>query len=70
MGEGKGEGSMKKVNASAHKKSDEARLARLERKRLLRRGSGGDQQWLLKQMPVKLKGSVLADLLEERRSGR
>ena len=61
---------MKKVSASARKKSDDARLARLERKGLIRRGSGGNQQWLLKQKPIKVKGSVLKDLLEERRSGR
>jgi len=61
---------MRKVSASARKKSDDARLASLERKGLSRRGSGGNQQWLLKQKPIKVKGSVLTDLLEERRSGR
>jgi hypothetical protein len=60
---------MKKVGVVPLKKSDEARLARLEKKGLIRRGSGGNQQLLLKRRPVKLKGSVLTDLLEERRSG-
>jgi hypothetical protein len=60
---------MQKVGAAARKKSDEARLARLEKKGLIRRGSGGSQRWLLKFRPVKVNGSVLKDLLYERRSG-
>ena len=50
--------------------SDEARIARLERKGLIRRGSGGSGQWLVKRRPVKVSGSVLQDLLDERGSGR
>jgi prevent-host-death family protein len=45
------------------------RLARLERKGLIRRGSGGSGQWLIKRRLVKVSGSVLQDLLDERRSG-
>ncbi|HEX9264053.1 MAG TPA: type II toxin-antitoxin system prevent-host-death family antitoxin [Candidatus Binatia bacterium] len=45
------------------------RLARLERKGLIRRGSGGSGQWLNKRRLVKVPGSVLQDLLDERRSG-
>jgi prevent-host-death family protein len=50
--------------------SDEARIARLERKGLIRRGGGGSGQWLVKRRLVKVPGSVLQDLLDERRSGR
>ena len=45
------------------------RLARLERKGLIRRGSGGSGRWLAKRRLVKVPGSVLQDLLDERRSG-
>jgi prevent-host-death family protein len=45
------------------------RLARLERKGLIRRGSGGSGQWLAKRRLTKVPGSVLQDLLDERRSG-
>ncbi|HVO96090.1 MAG TPA: type II toxin-antitoxin system prevent-host-death family antitoxin [Terriglobales bacterium] len=45
------------------------RLARLERKGLIRRGSGGSGQWITKRRLVKVPGSVLQDLLDERRSG-
>jgi prevent-host-death family protein len=49
--------------------SDDDRIARLERKGLIRRGSGDSAQWLSKRRPVKVPGSVLQDLLDERRSG-
>jgi len=49
--------------------AEEDRLARLEKKGLIRRGSTGSLKWLAKRRPVKLKGSVLRDLLDERRSG-
>ena len=45
------------------------RLARLERKGFIRRGRGGSGQWLTKRRLVKVPGSVLQDLLDERRSG-
>ncbi len=44
------------------------RLARLERRGLIRRGAGGLPRWLGRKA-VKVRGSVLRDLLEERRSG-
>ena len=49
--------------------SNEERLARLERKGFIRRGSGDPKKWLAKHKPVKLRGSVLKELLDERRSG-
>ena len=49
--------------------SDDDRLARLERKGLIRRGTPGSLKWLLKRRPVKLTGSVLQELLDERRKG-
>jgi prevent-host-death family protein len=45
------------------------RLARLERKGLIRRGTGGSGRWLTKRRLVKVPGSVLQDVLDERRSG-
>ena len=56
--------------AARNTASDEARIARLERKGLIRRGSGDSGQWLVKRRPVKVPGSVLQELLDERRSGR
>jgi len=47
-----------------------ARLARLERKGLIRRGNGESGLWLVKRRPVKVPGSVLQNLLDERRRGR
>ena len=49
--------------------SHEDRLLRLERKGLIRRAAAGNRKWLVKRRPVKIKGSVLQDLLDERRSG-
>lgn len=45
------------------------RLARLERKGLIGRGLGGPAKWINQRPPVKVRGSVLKDLREERRSG-
>jgi prevent-host-death family protein len=42
------------------------RLARLERRGLIRRGSGGLPTWLGRRRPPRLRGSVLKDLLQER----
>jgi len=50
--------------------SDAARLDRLERRGLIRRGNGESALWLVKRRLVKVRGSVLQDLLDERRSGR
>ena len=49
--------------------SDDERLTRLERKGLIRRAAAGSRNWFAKRRPVKVKGSVLKDLLDERRSG-
>jgi len=46
--------------------SDNDRLARLESKGLIRRGTPSSSKWLLKRRPVKLAGSVLQDFLDER----
>jgi len=48
---------------------EDGRLARLERKGLIRRGSGAAARSITKRPLVKVPGSVLKDLLEERRSG-
>ncbi len=42
------------------------RLVRLERKGLIRKGTGGVPAWLGRRRPARLKGSVLGDLLAER----
>jgi len=56
--------------ATADKKSAlEAHLRELERKGWLRRGTGGLPQWFGKRRPIRVRGSVLNDLLEERESG-
>ena len=47
-----------------------ARLARLERKGLIRRGNGDSSLWVAKRRLVKVEGSMLQDLLAERRTGR
>lgn len=49
--------------------ADQERLARLERRGLVRRGSGGVPPWLSRRRPRRLRGSVLADLLAEREAG-
>ncbi|MEE8301571.1 MAG: hypothetical protein V3S24_03950 [Candidatus Tectomicrobia bacterium] len=48
---------------------DDGRLTRLERQGLIRRGSGSLPGWLGRRKPRKVRGSVLRDLLKERRSG-
>jgi len=45
------------------------RLARLERRGLIRRGGGGKPEWLARHRPTRLRGSVLRDLLQERAGG-
>jgi antitoxin (DNA-binding transcriptional repressor) of toxin-antitoxin stability system len=49
--------------------TDEELLARLERTGMVRRGKGSVSAWLKTHRPVKVRGSVLKDLLDERRSG-
>lgn len=46
-----------------------SRLDSLERQGLIRRGRGGLPEWLGRRKPVRVKGSVLRDFLEERGSG-
>lgn len=48
--------------------ADEDRLARLEGQGVIRRGTGG-RPTLLARRPVRVEGSVLADLIAERKSG-
>jgi prevent-host-death family protein len=48
----------------------EGRIERLEQRGLARRGAGGVPDWLGKRRPARVKGSVLADLLDERAEGR
>ena len=58
------------LQQSVHSSRDnEARLMRLERRGLMRRGTGGLPDWLGKRRPPRLRGSVLADLLREREGG-
>jgi antitoxin (DNA-binding transcriptional repressor) of toxin-antitoxin stability system len=45
------------------------RLDRLERRGLIRRGSGGIPDWLGRRRAPRFRGSVLKDLLAERRAG-
>ena len=47
----------------------DGRLERLERRGVIRRGSGGVPEWLGKRKPPRLRGSVLKDLLAERGAG-
>jgi prevent-host-death family protein len=52
------------------KADDEARIARLERKGIIRRGKGDMKDWLKHHPPVKVRGgSLVKTLLEERESG-
>ncbi len=48
---------------------EQDRLLRLERRGLIRRGTGGLPDWLGRRRPPRLRGSVLKDLLAERESG-
>src|SRR5260370_41470665 len=60
---------MSKIKDKKH--NDEKRLARLERKGLIRRGTGDFGEWLKTHKPIKIPGGarVLEALLEERGSG-
>ena len=48
---------------------DDVRLTRLERRGVIRRGAGGLPDWLGRRRPPRLRGSVLRDVLTERRRG-
>lgn len=45
------------------------RLMRLERRGLIRRGTGDHPEWFGRRKPPRLRGSVLRDLLRERKEG-
>jgi antitoxin (DNA-binding transcriptional repressor) of toxin-antitoxin stability system len=47
----------------------DSRLARLERRGLIRRGTGGLPPWVGRRRLPRLRGSVLKDLLQERARG-
>lgn len=49
--------------------TDGERLARLERRGLIRRGTGTIPDWLGKRRPPRLRRSLLRDLLAEREAG-
>ena len=49
--------------------ANEERLVRLERRGLIRRGTGGLPDWLGRRKPPRLRSSVLKDLLAEREGG-
>ncbi len=51
---------------------EESRLARLERKGIIRRGKGEPPRWLLSKPPPRMRGSASAveALIQERREGR
>ncbi len=49
--------------------ADAARAARLERNGLIRRGRGQRPAWLGKRRPVRLRESLLTDLLADRERG-
>ena len=61
-----------KSKAVSKKDRDEERLARLERKGAIRRGTGGLAEWFKTHKPIEIPegASVLQALLEERESGR
>jgi prevent-host-death family protein len=58
------------MGTGADSADDAARIAALERLGLARRGKGGMRAWLKTHRPVKMAGgSLVEDLLEERRTG-
>jgi prevent-host-death family protein len=62
---------LKKSKAVSKKDLVEERLARLERKGAITRGTGDFAEWLKTHKPIKIPGGagVLQALLEERESG-
>jgi len=49
--------------------ADAARVDRLERSGLIRKGSGRHPAWLGTRAPVRVRGGLLADLLADREQG-
>jgi prevent-host-death family protein len=63
---------IKKSKARSKEQLDEERLARLEAKGAIRRGTGDFAAWLKTRKPIKIPGGpagVVQALLEERESG-
>ena len=63
---------IKKSRARSKEELDEERLARLEAKGAIRRGTGDMAAWLKTHKPIKIPGGpagVLQALLDERESG-
>ena len=58
------------VAVAAGRSADDGRLARLERRGLVRAGTGGLPVWFGRRKPLRVKGSVLRDLLTARHEGR
>jgi prevent-host-death family protein len=56
------------LRAESNEAAD-TRVARLERRGLVRRGTGGVPEWLGHRKPARVKGGVLADLLAKRAEG-
>jgi prevent-host-death family protein len=61
-----------KSKAVSKQDRDDERLARLERKGAIRRGTGDMAEWFKTHKPIEIPGGagVLQALLEERESGR
>lgn len=58
------------IDRATRRGAEDPRVAELVRLGLARRGKGGMPEWLRKHRPVKVPGgSLVKDLLEERRSG-
>jgi len=52
------------------KKSNEERLASLERRGIIRRGKGDVREWFKHHKPIKIPGvSLVQDIIDERESG-
>jgi antitoxin (DNA-binding transcriptional repressor) of toxin-antitoxin stability system len=62
---------MTRTKSSSKKDLDEERLARLERRGAIRRGTGDFGEWLKTHKPIKIPGGagVVEALLEDRESG-
>lgn len=63
---------IKKSKARSKEELDEERLARLEAKGAIRRGTGDLAEWFKTHKPIEIPGGagVLQALLDERESGR
>jgi prevent-host-death family protein len=57
------------VSASGPGADDDGRIGRLQRRGLVRAGTGKLPVWFGRRKPPRLRGGVLADLLAEREEG-